>query len=330
MKIFRLNILSALTLLSILSSSTIAYGAVLFRDDFEGTGNVSANLWDLPQFPVPTPGPGEPNPTFLGRTQLKLHERPAIVDGVAQLELNTFNPRNSNLRPGEVPSFFGSEIISTTTFSRENGLAVEARTRLNAPDSLGISTQRGLVAAMFLFDSTEVRPNQFLFNEIDFEFLTNDINNVDTGESPRVLTNVFADDPPGRGDPAFISVDNLDLTEFNTFRIEWLPEEVRWFVNGNLIRTEAAFTGDLDVNIPETPLNLHLNFWAPAAEFADAFDNSLQPTFSLAADQSFFYEIDFVQVEQLQPTSVPELGASFGVILGAGLIGLWQAHRQIE
>ena len=160
--------------------------------------------------------------------------------------------------------------------------------------------------------------------------MRNDINNVEAGESPRVLTNVFADDPPGRGDPAFISVDNLDLTEFNTFRIEWLPEEVRWFVNGNLIRTEAAFTGDLDVNVPETPLNLHLNFWAPAAEFADAFDNSLQPAFSVAADQSFFYEIDFVQVEQLHSRSVSELGASFGVILVAGLIGLWQAHRQIE
>ncbi|MBE9067361.1 family 16 glycosylhydrolase [Leptolyngbya cf. ectocarpi LEGE 11479] len=330
MKDVRLNIFSALTLLSILSSSTVAYGAVLFRDDFEGTGNVSADLWDLPQFPVPAPGPGESNPTFLGRTQLKLNERPAIVNGVAQLELNTFNPRNSNLGPGEIPSFFGSEIISTTTFSRKNGLAVEARTRLNAPDSLGTSTQRGLVAAMFLFDSTKINSNQFLFNEIDFEFLTNDVNNAEAGSPPRVLTNVFANDPPGRGDPAFINIDNLDLTEFNTFRIEWLPDKVRWFVNGNLIRTESASTGDLDVNIPETPLNLHLNLWAPAADFADAFDNSLQPAFSLATDQSFFYEIDFVQVEQLEAASVPESSTSFGVILLAGLIGLRKVCRQTE
>ena len=272
MKKLRLTFLSALTLFSTLSSSTVAYGAVLFRDDFEGTGTVSAELWNLPEFPVPSPGPGDPNPTFLGRTQLKLDERPAIVDGIAQLELNTFNPRNSNLGPGEIPSFFGSEIISSATFSRNNGLAVEARVRLNTPDSLGTSVQRGLVAAMFLFDSTEVNPNQFLFNEIDFEFLTNDVSNTETGASPRVLTNVFADDPPGIGDPAFINVDNLDLTEFNTFRFEWLPDEIRWFVNGSLIRTEAAFTGDLDVNIPEIPMNLHLNFWAPADDFAAAFD----------------------------------------------------------
>lgn len=326
MKNVNLIFMGTMALFSLLSIGTEAQGAVLFRDDFAGNSGINTEFWRLPQFPDPPPGPGGSNPTFLGRTQLRLNEFPEVSNGVARLQLNTYNPRNSNLQPGEIPSFLGSEIITHDLFSRGNGLAVEARVRVDAPESLATATQRGLVAAFFLFDSQEVATNQFLFNEIDFEFLTNDINNAEAGSAPRVLTNVFANDPPGIGDRSFVDMADLDLSEFNTFRIEWLPDEVRWLVNGDLIRTEPGLTGDTTATVPTTPMSLRLNFWGANGDFSEAFDAALQPALSTADDQAFFYEVDFVQVEQLdpEPPSVPEPLPLAGLI-GVAVLG-WRCR----
>lgn len=320
MKNVNLIFMGTIALFSILSRGTEAQGAVLFRDDFAGNSGINTEFWRLPQFPDPPPGPGDSNPTFLGRTQLRLDEFPEVRNGVARLRLNTYNPRNSNLQPGEIPSFFGSEIITHDLFSLGNGLAVEASVRVDAPDSLATTTQKGLVAAFFLFDSQEVATNQFLFNEIDFEFLTNDVNNAEAGALSRVLTNVFANDPPGIGDRSLVDIADLDLSEFNTFRIEWLPNEVRWLVNGDLIRTEPGLVEDTRATVPTAPMSLRLNFWGANGDFSEAFDAALQPALSAADDQSFFYEVDFVQVEQLDPPSVPEPLPLAGLI-GVAVLG---------
>ena len=310
----KLAISSALAIASLLGSNAAARSAILFRDDFDGRNTVSSTFWQLPQLPIPAPGPGEPNPTFLGRTQLRLDQLPTVVDGIARLELNTFNPRNNSLQPGEIPSLLGSEVITQQTFSRGKGLAVEARVRVNAPTLIGTEIQRGLLASLFLFASEPIGSNQFLFNEIDFEFLTNAISQAAQGAIPTVLTNVFANEPPGVGNPSFVGVENLDLTDFNTFRIEWLPNEVRWLVNDNLVFSNSVI-------VPDKPMKLHLNFWAPTNNFTAAFDSSLQPAFSAETNQTFFYEVDFVQVEQLAQ-SIPETNSVLALACVAGVLWL--------
>lgn len=259
-------------------------GRVDFRDDFNGT-SLDRSLWELPE-------PGDSS--FLGRTQFRLDEDPAVANGIARLQLDTFNP--TALMPGD--SFLGSEIQTIQMFDRpsEGGLAFEARVRVASP------LERGMVASLFSFtirdgdgdgDITVADPH----DEIGFEFLTNSIDNAlqNSNTNPTVLTNVFADDPLGAGDGEFVPVpDSVNIEEFNTFRIEWLPDRVRWFINDVAVREEID-------TVPDEAMDIRLNFWAPAPEFPQAFDGSLQPASNEGNNETFFYDVDFVQIESILP-----------------------------
>ena len=302
---------------------------ILFRDDFEGIDRLSDITWRLPDVSViPL------DSTFLGRTQFRLgtfsetlpelqDTLPEVVDGIARLRLDTLNPilldppeNPLNIDPNLIqPSFFGTDLIINQDFTLGSGLAFEGRVRINAPDPNNSNgqTQRGLVASLFAFfdqgiDDSEIVIGQNI-DEIDFEFLTNDINNFEQGiSSAQVLTNVYDDEPLGPGNGITVELANLDLTEFNTFRIEWRPDSIRWLVNG----TEILNRTDI---VPDEAQTIHLNFWAPTADFFQAFDSSLQPVSRepddtnetlLAQNQTFFYEVDFVQVERLAEPIVDE------------------------
>jgi hypothetical protein len=47
--------------------------------------------------------------------------------------------------------------------------------------------------------------------------------------------------------------------------------------------------------------NVRPNFWVPDVNFADAFDASLQPARLASENQTFFYEVDEVEVRRHQP-----------------------------
>jgi beta-glucanase (GH16 family) len=236
---------------------------VLLRDDFN-QATLDTGAWSVPT------GPG----SFIGRTQM----RPSsalfdVSNGLLRLRLDTHNP--TARIPGD--SFWGSEIVSRQTFDRGAGLVFRARVRLASP------VAGGMVASLFCYTTrADIR------DEIDFEILTRDVIN---GRST-ILTNLFEDDPfsvPGL--PRFAAVPGSGLAEFNELEIDWMPDRVRWLVNGELVREETA-------RIPDEPVTVRLNFWAPADTFADAFDSALQPAASPAQNRAFFYEVDFVEVRQ--------------------------------
>ncbi len=301
--------------------------SVLFRDDFEEVSRVSSANWRLPD-------PSPPEATFLGRTQFRLgtfretlpqlqDDLPEVVDGVARLRLDTLNPilldppeNPISINPGLIqPSFFGTDLIINQDFELDSGLAFEARVRIDAPttdEETGETTiQRGLVASLFSFFDEGIEndaiPRDQNIDEIDFEFLSNDINNAEAGTSlPQVLTNVFNEEPLGAGNGETLLVEGLNFTEFNTFRIEWRPDSVQWLVNDTVILNRTDI-------VPDEAQTIRLNFWAPGEAFTQAFDSSLVPVTRqvgdtneslLARNQTFFYEVDFVQVEQLSPLPV--------------------------
>ena len=209
--------------------------------------------------------------TFLGRTQLRPPAQPVTAaDGVLRLQLDTYNPTASV--PGD--SFWGSEIVSTQTFSRGSGLTFLARVRLVAP------LPGGLVASLFWYATASGT-----HDEIDFELLTNDLG------LDRVLTNVFDDDTfdlPGL--PSFASRPGLVLTDFNEFQVNWLPDRVVWKINGQIVREQLT-------HVPDAAMTIRLNLWAPAAGFTAAYNAALMPTANAESNQTFFYEVDYVEVQ---------------------------------
>jgi hypothetical protein len=267
--------------------ATPADAVVLLRDDFDAP--IDPAVWRLPDAgPSVTGGPG----SFLGRTQLRVNAFPDVVGGVARLQLDTYNP--TAITPGD--SFYGAEIQTIQEFDPDvNGpMAFETRSRIvsGAPG--------GLVGSLFTWDLSSTGGSR---DEIDVELLTNDI----VAGDDRLLTNVFdGDDFSNPGDLVYVTQPGFDLTSFNTYRFEWDNDRkngyVRWYINGTLVREEFDSVpngaGPIE-GIPE----VRLNWWAPEFFFADGYNANLQPVDNAAANETFFYEVDYVLVETLGGTT---------------------------
>lgn len=238
---------------------------VLLRDDFSGS-TVNAGLW---HYPVGAP-------SYNPITQMRA-AFPQVANGAVRLQLETHNPTARN--PGD--SFLGSEIISDQMFSRGAGLAFEARARFVG------TLPCGLVGGIFAY---EVQ-SQDAHDEIDFELVS---------KGQRLNTNVYNEQPVrSPGDTQFVTAPNL--ATFHTYRIEWLPDRVRWFVDGTLVREETG-------TVPDDPMALHLNLWAPRQGWVDAECDSFKPVSAPAANTSYFFEVDYAHVARLGSGNVPTSG----------------------
>ena len=270
-----------------ISLSNVGNAQVLLRDDFNDTGIVNPFVWRLPF---------EGEGTFVGRTQFRGNPATdlplqgiSVADGastaqVAEIHLDTFSP----IDPGN--QFLGTDLLSRRNFARGGGLAFESRLRLDPTNAADLG---GVLGGFFLFDVTrENDAGDLVRDEIDFELLGNQ---AVPGGNQDILTNVFSEDPftgpDAAGDGAFVDVAGLDLTEFQTYRVEWTPDSVEWFVNGTSIRTVTT-------DIPDDPQELHFNIWAPDTDFAAAFNAALQPTADASLNQRFTTQIDYVEVER--------------------------------
>ncbi|MEO1511989.1 MAG: glycoside hydrolase family 16 protein, partial [Planctomycetota bacterium] len=260
-------------------------------------GALNTSLWFQPT------GGG----TFLGRTQMRPPppQAPAleVSNGTLKLVLDTFNPTG-------VGTFWGSEIRTLEVYELEEGLIFETRSRL-LPGTSG-----GILGSLFMYTT-----DQQVRDEIDFEILSNDI-----GFSPtsRVLTNVFVDDDFSQpGASSFRSVPNLDITQFNDYRIEWYPDRIDWYINDALVRRDT-------VNVPDgvvpgtvfDPTRIHLNTWAPDQFFSVAFNAALQPAASQGQNQRFTYEVDRVEIRRaIGPCNAADIIEPFGTLDALDLSG---------
>lgn len=128
--------------------------------------------------------------------------------------------------------------------------------------------KNGVITAFFLY---RIDPWQ----EIDIEFLGND--------TSKMLTNVYFN--PGNdgtmqnfgtsGTPVLINLGFDASNNFHHYAIEWDPNEIRWFVDDDLVHVRK--TG-YPTPIPNLPMNVHINLWATRnAKLAGKFDFSLEP-----------------------------------------------------
>jgi hypothetical protein len=266
---------------------------VLFADDFSFP--LSTAKWDYNHF--------DSGGSFYGRTQQR-QSLPVDSNGVLHLQLDTFNPTG----PGV--SFLGSEAVSVPTFTTASGgTSFEITARI-------VSPVPGFVGGLFGFNLVD--PVTGIHNELDYELLSND---AAAGRN-RVVTNVYSNDPPGPGHPLFVPAS--DLTAFHSYRMEWFPDRVRWFVDGQFVREETVF-------IPQGALALRLNIWVPDANWADAYSASLQPAASEAANASYYIDVDAVRVSQLAPVQAAATGGRFvfSSSLGPIVLGINDGVRPV-
>jgi GR25 family glycosyltransferase involved in LPS biosynthesis len=126
----------------------------------------------------------------------------------------------------------------------------------------------GLVTGVFLHRDS---PRQ----EIDIEFL---------GKDPRkMLVNVYYN-PGGegarfdygyRGTPFLIDLWFDSTRDFHAYAIEWERDEIRWFVDNQLVHTRSNWS---PTPIPHLPMRFHVNLWpSQSRELAGKIEEKLLP-----------------------------------------------------
>ncbi len=242
-------------------SQSIGAAKILFRDDF--SGKLSPDFWDYNHWTQNN------NASFYGRTQQR-QELPSTADGALRLKLDSYNKDD---RGNPKTTFFGSEAITKKLFSVGDGIAFEAKARF-------AQVQKGIIGGFFTFAGPADT-----HDEIDFEALSN--------FNDKIQTNIYHHERLGNGDPESYPLTGGSLTEWHTYRIEWLPNAVRWLVDGTVVRTVEGN------KVPDKAMAMHLNIWAPPVDWPDTGDDSLKPAHTPGANQSFYFDIDSVKVEQL-------------------------------
>jgi len=262
--------LCLLAAISLTASSSLAQE--IFRDDFNG-GSVDLSKWQVMTH-------------IVGRSQFG--NTPVVSGGFARLKHDTYNASAPGAR------FRGTELATNAFLSRgATGIELEARVRSNAMTN-------GLVTSFFTYISRN-SGGTVLWDEIDFEFLSNRTNAA-AGSDP-VLVSTYNDfnlSTQPYGDEVTQSsreytINALDLTQFNTFRIKWLNNRLEWYANGRLLRT---VTGSL---VPTDATRARFNFWAPGNEWGAAYSSALNPTSNPANNQSAFYDVDWMVVRNARP-----------------------------
>ena len=257
-----------------------------FWDDFNG-GTLDSAKWSYQDRNWP-----------IGQTWFQ--GAPTISGGVATFTHHTYNPHD----PGN--SCLSQEIYSNATFARGPGLEIEARVRVRAPIA------SGLVASFFGYmDKPMPYGAERWSDEVDFEFLSNQINNPpETNGQSVVLAswNDFGEPGTAYDDGIHHWSENpvapsLDLTEFNVFKVRWLTDSVEWYWDPDQTRGQDLFPdvllGRTYGAVPDEPLSLHLNFWASTVDWPLAWDSGMLPTGDPGANRVYYYDVDYVSITQI-------------------------------
>jgi hypothetical protein len=279
----RIGYLMCLLFWSLLACGTAFgddWGVLAFREDFSaGVGEANMpdpNIW-VCNHPC--------NWWFvLGRTfwpSPKYHPTgpfPRVENGVCAIEHHLYNPWHLGTPK---TTFLGEELHTARMFAPNTSYRFEAKVKCN-------TYPNGLVTSFFLYGYDCSNSD-----EVDFEFVSNKTNDdVNYPNGDPVLTNVWNESQQW---PEY-KVDG-NLNDWNTFRIYWYPgERVDWTwldpLNG-----EVLLRSEMDPNrIPDEPMGIYFNFWAPNADWQDAYDANFQPVSDPNANQIYEYEIDYVEV----------------------------------
>ncbi len=244
---------------------------VLFEDHFSTDGRLNGASWDFNHWQATN------NPSWLGLTQMR-QELPDAQNGMARIRLDTWLDGNG---------FKGSEAITKEAWDLSGGsVAFEGKFKFD-------STQGGMIAGFFTFQKFPMGADRDIHDEIDYEIITTN--------PAKISTNVFAQETLKQtAHPLSISIPN-GTTDWHTYRMEWTPSYVRWFVDGIEIRTETN-------HVPSTAQQLHLNLWGVPTNWGPSDgdkngppvgDPSFVPATNAGDNKSYFFDVDYVKVERV-------------------------------
>ncbi len=252
------------------------FGAPIFRDDFTSPV-LDSSAWVINH-------PGEwwwvmgrthfPEPSTPGLPTPRLENGACIIDHYHYNPYENITPSHPNKE-----TFLGGEIHTVMSFDPGQAYRFEARVKWE-------TSPGGLVTSFFTYGYDEANADS---DEIDFEFLSNEVFN-----SPHnIHTNAWDDSQMKEQQ---VPIPELDMTQWNTFRIYWYPDPRvvwTWVEAGGAERVLREETDP--AYLPDEPMHIYFNSWAAEDWWPKAYDGNLQP------DQQdngtvYRYWIDYVEV----------------------------------
>lgn len=247
---------------------------VVFQDQFTTPGTkLNTAAWTTETGPA----------SFLGRTQLADWVTAGgvgqfVVDANgARLALSTYNPTGFSL--------YGTHGKTIQTFRPTAGAAIEFTTRLQLQ-----SIPKGLVFGMYFYGCTTPATCATQHNEIDIEVVTNVLQ---AGAPPQVQLNWYANEPLGAGNGGLVGLPaGFDPLAAHDWTIRWALDRIDFLVDGVLL-------GKTTTKVPQEAMQVNLNVWGPAPDWAAAYDASLQPVTNAGQSQTFAAYVRSVEVKQV-------------------------------
>ena len=282
----------------LITASPVPAASIVFSDGFDGD-TLDLAKWSYQERNWP-----------IGQTWF--NGPPTVSGGIATFTHHTYNPSD----PGS--SCLSQEIYSNSAFALGPGLLLETRVRVRSP------VASGLVASFFGYMDKPMSTGLPMWSdEIDIEFLSNQINNPPEPGGDRVVVASWNDfGAPGStwndgvyhadANPA---VPDLDLTEFNVFKVRWLSDCVEWYWDPDTVQGQDLYPDVLIYSmssvVPDEALTVRFNFWASTSDWALAYDDAMQPTADPYSDIISYYDVDYVTV-----TRIPAPASLVLVLLG--------------
>lgn len=289
---------SALVVLCLGASAQAQTPTVVLFDDFNGP-SLNPSVWGTGDWLLGRTTLGNP-PTFGQETGTNF----------VTLSHDTYNPSN----PGG--TFRGAELLSLSQFTIGAGKEFEARVRVS-------SETRGLVMSFFSWGARGTNSRTWETDEIDFEYLSN----LPTDAIQLTAWNDWKQRYTSYNDGIHHADQTVTIPGFvrgawNVLRFRCLTDRVEWYVNDVLVRSNTNV-------VPNDPMNVRMNFWAPDSSWAAAYDAGLQPTANPAANQSFRYDIDYVKVSTLDVThTITASAGAGGSITPSGAVAVADGGNQ--
>jgi hypothetical protein len=260
------------------------WDTVVFREDFAGTDGSPP---DPARWVVNHPGEwwwvqGRtlfPEPS-IAAPATPTHWLPYIENNTCVFEHHLYNPFDSNHL-----TFLGGEIHTLPGLGFQPGSAYRFEARVRSSTS-----SNGLVTSFFTYGYDGAKSD-----EVDYEFLSNRTNQYSPNQDA-VLLNSWNES--SKTSDTYVWPTGLDLANWNVFRIYWYPAEHRvewtWLDPSN---GETLLHAETDPNfVPDEGMSLYFNFWAAGDIWGDAYDANLQPVSNPSLDQTFRFEVDYVEV----------------------------------
>ncbi len=243
----------------------------LFGDEFNSTFNASG-AWGV-YLPWQN----------LGRTQFGLSPSIATENGVsfARMPMRTYN---DSFNPSQ-PMLQSTEIFSKSTYKVGTGIEFEARLR-------GVNVPRGAVFGLYAYNEKGLWPYGYLKEEIDFEVLSNLPKNQFWSNIWNDWNGRYAYNDGVHNSDGVVTIASMNYTAWTTYTARWYPDRVEWYVNGILGRTSKTI-------VPDDPLSVHFNIWAPDSGWGTAYDGAMQPTGDASKNFVCSLDVDYVRVRKL-------------------------------